>query len=133
MVEMELYRIRLDENRGGQLLVLREKGGTRLLHIVVGIFEADSIRMKVAGFEPPRPMTHDLLKSAIEALGGRLERVLIDRLSGGTFYGKLVLRDKDGKEVLVDTRPSDGIALAVRVGVPLFVADEVLEEAGVNP
>ena len=133
MVEMELYRIRLDENQGGQLVVLREKGGTRLLHIVIGIFEADSIRLKIAGFDPPRPMTHDLLKGAIEALGARLERVVVDRLDGGTFYGKLVLRDKDGEEVLVDTRPSDGMALAVRADVPLFVAEEVLEEAGVNP
>ena len=124
---MELFQIRLDERRGEQLIVLREKEGNgRLLPIVIGIFEAEAIRIKVKGMQMARPLTHDLLKDAIEQLGARVERIVIDNLEKGTFFAKLVLRTIAGEEVQVDARPSDAIALALRAKAPIFVEEGVL-------
>ncbi len=127
MTEMELFQIRLDERRGEQLIILREKEGSgRLLPIVIGIFEAEAIRMKVKGIKIARPLTHDLLKGAIEQLGATVERININNLDKGTFFAKLVLRTGGGGEVQVDARPSDAIALALRANAPIFVEEEVL-------
>ena len=132
MVELELNKIKIDESRSEQLIVFREKGGTRLLPLVIGVAEIHSIKMKLSGVQPPRPLTHDLLLNTIEALGGRVERVLIEKLKNNTFYAKLVLKVKNGEAVEVDARPSDGVALALRAGVPVFVAEEVLGQAAVT-
>jgi len=130
MVEMELYRIRMDDRGAEQLIVLREKGGRRLLHIVIGIFEADAIKMQVAGVKLPRPLTHDLLRNVIEGLGAHLDRIVIDKLAENTFFAKLVITQKDGEVVQIDSRPSDAIALALRADAPIFVEEEVLDMAG---
>jgi hypothetical protein len=130
MVEMELNKIIIDEKRHDQVIVLKEKGGNRRLPIIIGFLEASSIKMKLSGVKPPRPLTHDLLKSTIENLEGKLEKVVIDKLLGNTFHAKLIIR-QDSKIKIVDARPSDSIALAVRTKSPIFVEDEVLKYASV--
>ncbi|MCK4325921.1 bifunctional nuclease family protein, partial [bacterium] len=118
---MEIFRIRTDDRRGEQLIILKEKNGNgRVLPIIIGIFEAEAIRMKVRGVKTARPLTHDLLKGTIEQLGATLEKVVIDNLDKGTFFAKLVLRTNSGREVMVDARPSDAIALALRASSPIF-------------
>ena len=131
MVELLLNKIKIDETRNDQVIVLKERGGNRLLPVVIGIAEVNAIKLKLSGIKPPRPLTHDLLLSIIENLGAKLLKVLIDRLHNNTFYAKLFL-SVDGKEVLIDARPSDSVALALRAGVPIFVDEKVLGEAGVS-
>ena len=128
MVEVELNKIIIDEKRHEQVIVLKEKGGDRRLPIIIGFLEASSIKMKLSGLKPPRPLTHDLLKSTIENLEGRLEKVVIDKLLENTFHAKLLIK-QDGKLRIVDARPSDSIALAVRMDSPIFVEEEVLKQA----
>ncbi len=132
MVQVELSKIIIDEKRQDQIIVLKEKNGERHFPIVIGFLEASSIKMKIQGLEVPRPMTHDLLLSVIGHLDARLERLLIDKLVENTFHAKLEVRDAEGKIKLVDARPSDGVALAVRSGAPIFVDEEVLKKAAVH-
>ena len=132
MIELVLNKIKIDENRNEQVIVLREKEGTRLLPVVIGIAEVNAIKLKLSGLEPPRPLTHDLLLRAIEELGAKLKEIHIDKLENNTFYAKLVLSRNGSGEVKVDARPSDSVALALRAGAPMFVAEDVLDEAGVN-
>lgn len=103
----------------------------RALPIWIGSAEATAILLSIQGMEAPRPMTHDLLKSVIEATGYTLGRVDITRLDGGTFYANLVLLGDEG-EVEIDARPSDSIALALRFGAPMYVSKLVFEEAAVE-
>ena len=128
MIEMELNKIIVNEKRHDQIIVLKEKEGKRLLPIIIGITEAQAIKIKLSGFSPPRPLTHDLLKSTIEELGGDLEKVVIDKLEQNTFHAKLIIRI-NGRLKYIDARPSDSIALAVRTKAPIFVEDTVLEKA----
>lgn len=127
MVEMELSKIIIDEKRHDQIIVLKEKNGERRLPIVIGLLEASSIKMRLSGVEPPRPLTHDLLKSTIENLSAKLEKVVIDKLLDNTFHAKLILK-LDGTTKIIDARPSDSIALAVRTKSPIFVEEEVLKQ-----
>jgi hypothetical protein len=129
MIEMELNKIIIDEKRHDQIIVLKEKDGDRHLPIVIGLLEASSIKMEIGGIKPPRPLTHDLLKSTIEILGARLEKLVIDKLEANTFHAKLHLNLGDSKVKIVDSRPSDGIALCVRTKAPIFVEEEVLKKA----
>ncbi len=132
MIRVELSRIVIDERRQDQIIVLKETSGTRSFPIMIGILEASSIKMKVTDVQMPRPLTHDLLLATIEGLGARVERVLIDDLVEGTFYAKIILKTQDEKESSIDARPSDGIALAVRAGAPIFVAEDVLGSASIS-
>lgn len=129
LIEMELVRIRIDEKRGDQVIVLKEKGGDRYLPIVIGIIEATAIKMKVSGFQPPRPLTHDLLNNLIKKMGAKLEKVVVTKLENNIFYAQLVVRKSDGEIIEIDARPSDSIALALRAEAPIFVEEEVLEQA----
>lgn len=134
MKEMQLSSIRMDEKRGEQLIILKEKNGEkRLLPIIIGPYEAEAIRMKVKGIIPPRPLTHDLLRSTIKELGAKLEGIIIDRLSEGIFFAKLMIAAREGEEVKIDARPSDAIALALRANVPIFVAEEVIDLTTASP
>ncbi len=128
MVEMELFRIIINETKEGQVVVLKEKKGKRTLSIIIGFPEALAIKTKTHNIQPPRPLTHDLLKETIHHLGAALEKIIIDRLHENTFYAKLVLKTNGGKEVIVDARPSDSIALAIRANAPIFVDEEVLNQ-----
>ena len=129
MVQVELAKIIIDEKNHEQAVVLREKGGPRQFPIVIGFVEASSIQMKVAGVDAPRPLTHDLFAAAILSLGARAELLVIDDLQEGTFYAKLKLWDKAGQPVILDCRPSDGISLAIRLDIPMFIEDKVFNKA----
>ncbi len=131
MIEMELNKIIIDEKRQEQIIVLKEKNAERLLPIIIGLNEASSIKIKLAGVATPRPMTHDLLKNIIEHLGAKVKKVAIDALLSNTFYGKIFISTKDNKEKIIDARPSDSIALAVRTKSPIFVEEDVLKKAQV--
>jgi uncharacterized protein len=131
MIQVELTKIIIDEKRQDQVIVLKEKNGERQIPIVIGFMEASSIKMKISGIEVPRPLTHDLLVSVIGATGCKMARLLIDRLETNTFFAKLDIRTKEGESKLVDCRPSDGIALAVRLKTPIFVDEDVLSKASI--
>lgn len=132
MIEMELNKIIIDEKRQDQIIVLKEKEGDRLLPIIIGFLEANAIKMKVSGVLPVRPLTHDLLELVIDALEARVKKIIIDKLEDSTFHAKIVLSLKaDQAEKVVDARPSDSIALAVRVKAPIFVEEEVIKRAEV--
>src|SRR5205085_11980732 len=114
-----------------QVIMLREvdceSGEPRTFHIVIGIFEATSIDRRVKNIPNPRPLTHDLINNVIDLLGGDLQDVFISELREHTYYAKIRVR-KDGELVEVDARPSDAIALAVTARVPIYVAEDVIEE-----
>ncbi len=131
MIELVLNKIKVDENRHEQLVVFREKDGNRFLPVVIGLPEIHAIKMKLSGVKPPRPMTHDLMLNLVEGLGGKLEKVLIDKLDNNTFHAKLYIRKSDGKEIVVDARPSDSVAMALRAQIPVFADREVLNAASV--
>jgi len=131
MVEMELNKIVIDEKRHDQLIVLKEKGGSRILPIVIGLNEASAIKLKISGFQPPRPLTHDLLHSTIENLEASIDKIIIDKLEDNTFHAKLIIKTNSGDTKVIDARPSDSIALAVRAHVPIFVEDEVVKQSDV--
>ena len=125
---MEVSKIRIDERRGEQVVVLKERSGNRLLPIIIGISEVTAIKMKISGIEPPRPLTHDLLKSILSQLSATLEKVVITKLEFNTFFATLVVKSKEGKGHDIDARPSDSIAIALRADAPIFVAEEVLNQ-----
>lgn len=133
MVEMELIGVRVELPSNVPIVVLREReGDRRVLPIFIGGPEASAIAFALDGVEPPRPLTHDLLVLLLEDLSVSLERVLVTELRDSVFFAELHLRAPDGVHV-VSCRPSDAIAVAVRVGAPLFASDEVLADAGHVP
>ncbi|OGX16492.1 MAG: hypothetical protein A2166_01045 [Omnitrophica WOR_2 bacterium RBG_13_41_10] len=126
---MELNKIVINEKRHDQLIVLKEKNGERILPIVIGLNEASAIKLKISGFNPPRPLTHDLLHAAIENLEANIDKIIIDKLEENTFHAKLVIKTKSGESKVIDARPSDSIALAVRAHAPIFVEEEVVKQS----
>ncbi len=126
LVPVELVRIVIRETSDQQYIFLKEKDGDRAFPIVIGYFEAAAIDRRVRGVDTPRPMTHDLLGQAIEALGSRVLSVVISRLHENTFYARLNL-EKDGSSVELDCRPSDAIALAVQCDASIFVSEDVID------
>jgi len=129
MVEVILRAVRVDVGSSTPLLLLEEVGGQRVLPIFIGAPEATAIAYALQHIETPRPMSHDLLGNVITALGARLFAVEISHLVDNTFYANLRLL-REGKEVLVSARPSDAVALALRIGAPLLVSDELMNEEG---
>ena len=129
MVEMELSRIVIDEKRHDQLIVLKEKNGSRMLPIVIGLQEASAIKLKIGGFNPPRPLTHDLVHAAIQNLEATVDKIIIDKLEENTFHAKILLKTASGEIKTIDARPSDSIALAVRAHTSIFVEDEIIKNA----
>ena len=127
-VQMELKRIIISEVHEQQIIVLREVDGERSFPIVIGIFEATSINRRVKGEPSPRPLTHDLVISAVEQLGGEIQDIVISDLEDHTYFAKLRVR-REGELVEIDCRPSDAIALAVTARVPIYVNEQVLGEA----
>ncbi len=115
---------------GAYALVLGEVEGNRRLPIIIGAFEAQAIALELEKIQPPRPMTHDLLRDTFEAVDVEVTEVVIDELREGTFFAKIRYRH-NGEEHQLDSRPSDAVALAVRVDAPIFVAPMVLDEAGI--
>jgi uncharacterized protein len=131
MVEVRLSAVRVDLQSNTPVLLLTEAQGLgRTLPIFIGAPEATAIAFAIQGVTPPRPMTHDLLRDVVEALGARLERVVITELRSATYYAELQLRRGNGP-LSVSSRPSDAVALAVRMGSPLYVADDLMEAEGI--
>lgn len=132
MIPVRIHSLGLDQSSNQPVILLKEEEGLRIVPIWIGHPEATAILIAIEGVEPPRPMTHDLLMSALTAAGLVLERVEITRLEEGTFYAALVLRGEE-RTITVDARPSDSIALALRAGCPIAMAEDVMNEAGIVP
>ena len=130
MIEMQIDSIRMSLMNYQRVVILKEKDGERYLPIWIGPAEADSIAIKLQDVDVPRPLTHDLLRSMIDKLGARVSSILVNDLRSDTFFAKIFIVI-DGKELEVDSRPSDAIALAVRVEVPIYAEEAVLEKAGI--
>ena len=128
MIEMELNKIVIDEKRHDQLIVLKEKGGTRVLPIVIGLNEASAIKLKISGFNPPRPLTHDLIYIMLKDLNANVEKIIIDKLEETTFHAKIVIKTVNGDLRIIDARPSDSVALAVRFHAPIFVEEAIVKQ-----
>jgi len=134
VIEVRIASLAVDSRSNQPVLILRPledaPGRGRMLPIWIGQPEATAILLAIEGVELPRPLTHDLLKSVVEALGAYVERIEITRVEDGTFFAALIVRAEE-RTLAIDARPSDSIALAVRTGAPVFVADDVMESAGV--
>ena len=129
MIEVVLRAVRVDVGTSTPLLLLEEVGGRRVLSIFIGAPEAAAIAYALQGVRAPRPMSHDLLGNVINELGAKLFSVEIVELLDNTFYANLRLL-QNGREVIVSARPSDAVALALRVGAPILVSDSLMDEEG---
>ena len=130
-IQVDIIGLSTSPSSGGAYaLVLGEMDGNRRLPIIIGGFEAQAIALELEKINPPRPMTHDLLRDLFEAMRAEVLDVIIDELREGTFYAKIRYIHA-GEEGQIDARPSDAVALAVRVSAPIYVAPMVLEEAGI--
>lgn len=130
MKEMTIESIRVNLMNYQRVVVLREKDSDRYLPIWIGPAEADAIAVRLQEVAVARPLTHDLLMSVIEALGARVQSIVVNDLNNDTFYARIHLT-VDGRQIEIDSRPSDAIALAVRVQVPVFAEESVLDRAGI--
>ena len=129
MVPVELSKIVIRDNVDQQYIFVKEIGGLRGFPIIIGRFEAAEINRKVMESQTLRPMTHDLIRLIIQALDVKLTKIVINDLRDGTFFANLYLKQGD-REVWVDCRPSDAIALATAQTVPMFVEDHVMDQVG---
>ncbi len=132
MIEVKIDSIRVSLMSQHRVVVLKEIDTDRYLPIWIGPFEADAITLQLQGVQVARPLTHDLLRSVTEQMGGKISHIVVTELKNDTFYANIVM-DVNGESIEIDARPSDAIALAVRVDAPLFVAEEVMTEASIIP
>jgi len=130
MLEMTIESIRVSMLNHQRVVILKEKSAERYLPIWIGPAEADAIAVKLQEYQVPRPLTHDLLGNVIGALGAAVNSIIVCDLRNDTFFAKIILA-VDGKQVEIDSRPSDAIALAVRMKVPIFAEEAVLDKAGI--
>ena len=128
---MEILGLSTSPSSGGAYaLILNETEGRRRLPIIIGTFEAQAIALELEHIKPPRPMTHDLIKSVIQGLNAWVKHIVINDLRDGTFYAEVVC-ENEGSEVAIDSRPSDAIAIAIRFNASIYVNEHVLDEAGI--
>jgi len=130
MIEMTIDSIRVSLMNYQRVVILKEKVSDRYLPIWIGPAEADAIAVKLQGVAVQRPLTHDLLNSVIDTLGGVVNSIIVNDLKNDTFFAKVII-DTSGKQMEVDSRPSDALALAVRTGVPIYADESVLDKAGI--
>jgi len=130
MREMTIDSIRVSLMNYQRVVILKEKMAERYLPIWIGPAEADAIAVKLQGASVPRPLTHDLLHSILNALGATVDSIIVSDLQKDTFYAKIIL-NVNGEKIEIDSRPSDALALAVRVGVPIYAEEVVLDKAGI--
>jgi bifunctional DNase/RNase len=128
LIEMQIKGLMMDPVTGVPIVILRNADNQRVLPIWVGPVEANAIALQIENVTPPRPMTHDLLKNLLTEFDARVQRVVITALRGNTFYAYLDI-DRQGTRILVDARPSDALAVALRSRAPVFVDDAVLDQA----
>jgi uncharacterized protein len=130
-IEMVVESVRVHMLSSRHVVILKETGRDRYLPIWIGPWEASAIAMRLQGLTPERPLTHDLFANALEAVDARVSRVVISDLADETFHARLYV-ERDGRVGEVDARPSDALALAVRVGAPIFAMPSVLDQAGLG-
>jgi uncharacterized protein len=128
LIEMEISALAMDPTQNTPLVILKEKAGERRLPIWIGLLEAGAIAAKIEGVDYSRPMTHDLTFSIIEALGGRIDRIVVSDLVQSTFYARIYI-SADGRKFDFDSRPSDSIAMALRANAPIFVDSGVIQKS----
>jgi bifunctional DNase/RNase len=125
-MRFKVHGVLADTNSEAQIVILRDEKNLEILPIWVGLSEGNAIRFALEGILPPRPMTHDLLRSTLDHLGVRVIKIIISEIKNNTYFATVHL-DARGTEVTIDARPSDAIALALRTSAPLFVTEEVLK------
>lgn len=130
MLEMSIDSLRVNSATNQYVVILQENEGDRYLPIWIGPAEASAIAMEVQGVKPPRPLTHDLLISVMDSLGASLDSIVVSDLQNDTFYARMVIH-ADGQQFDLDARPSDAMALAVRVHAPVYAEEPVLDQAGI--
>lgn len=126
MIEVEISKLKIDENQYDQIIVLKEKDGSRILPLVIGIQEITAIKLKLSGLELPRPMTHDLTLNLVHELGATIDSAIIHKLEDETYFATLKIRQKD-QLINLDARPSDCVALVMREKAKLFCEESLLE------
>jgi hypothetical protein len=132
MIEVVIDSIRMSLMSQYRVVILKDTTSDRYLPIWIGPCEADAITVELNEMPPQRPLTHDLLKSTIREMGGRVIHILISDLRSDVYYARVVV-ELNGKEIEIDSRPSDALALAVRVKSPIFIAESVMDRAGIEP
>jgi len=131
LIEVQVVNVAIDVKSKMPVIILKERKGEKTLPIWIGLFEAQSIALALENVKPPRPLTHDLAKSLIEKLKGKVDRVVINDLRNNTFYARILIR-QNGKSIQVDSRPSDAIALALRLKVPIYIDEAVLNKVALG-
>jgi len=126
-IEVKIRALMMDPNSGTPIIILKDVQSDTMLPIWVGAYEANAIALEIEKHAPPRPMTHDLLRNLIVELGVRVERVVGTSLRDNTFFAVIEMRNSDGDRLVLDSRPSDAIALALRADCPIFVDMEVIK------
>jgi len=131
MVEVKVQSLGLDRTSNTPVVILQEMEGTRVLPIWIGPGEASAIAMELAGMKFARPLTHDLFASVIVGMGGKLQRVMITKVVDNTYYAELIIR-REGELISVDARPSDSIAIALRMSAAIFTTEDLLEHTSIE-
>ncbi|MBV9357564.1 MAG: bifunctional nuclease family protein [Chloroflexi bacterium] len=131
MIEVEVLGLARSPSDSGVLLLLKERASPRVLPLGIGPFEAEAIALQLQGTQVPRPLSHDLLRQMLVILDAQLQRVEVAAVTDNVFYAQLIV-EQAGQQQTIDSRPSDAVALALRAQAPIFVADSVLDEAGVE-
>ena len=132
MIEVTIDSIRVSLMSQHRVVILKDSESDRYLPIWIGACEADAITIELQGVEVARPFTHDLLKSSINQLGGKIKSVIINDLHNEVFYAQIIL-DVNGRRMEIDSRPSDALALAVRAKVPIYIDETVMDKAAITP
>ncbi len=132
MIEVKIDSIRVSLMSNHRVVILKDLDSERYLPIWIGPYEADAITVQLQEVEVARPLTHDLLKTLIAELGGKIVHIVVNELRSDTFYANIII-ERNGQRMAVDSRPSDAIALAVRAKVPIYVEESVMEHAAITP
>lgn len=126
-IEVKIRGLMMDPSSGTPIIILKDVNSETMLPIWVGAYEANAIALEIEKISPQRPMTHDLLRNVILEMGANVERVVVTELRDNTFFALIIMKDRAGEAVMIDARPSDAIALALRVDCPIFVNEEVIQ------
>src|SRR5215210_3206941 len=126
-IEVKIRGLMMDPSSGTPIIILKDVNSETMLPIWVGAYEANAIALEIEKISPQRPMTHDLLRNVILEMGANVERVVVTELRDNTFFAMINMKDRAGDSLMIDARPSDAIALALRVDCPIYVNEEVIQ------
>jgi bifunctional DNase/RNase len=132
-IEVKIRALMMDPNSGTPIIILKDVQSDTMLPIWVGAYEANAIALEIEKIAPPRPMTHDLLRNLIVQLGVQVDRVVVTSLRDNTFFAVIEMRNSEGDRMILDSRPSDAIALALRADCPIYVDMEVIKASRNTP